>query len=167
MTEADLSNGKPPRLALITVPLVLGIGFLAGQLSNSGYGNAWFDALAKPQAMPPGWAFGTAWSILYVLLGIVLAILIRAPRSKARSMALPLFLAQLVLNFCWSPIFFGAHEVELGLGVIVAIFLLSLAATPVIAKLSRIAAWLMIPYLMWLAFASYLNFEIWRLNPAA
>ena len=153
--------------ALVTVPVILGFGFLAGQLSNSGYGNAWFDALAKPAAMPPGWAFGTAWSILYALLGIVLAILLAAPRSRARSTALALFLVQLGLNFCWSPIFFGAHQVELGLATIVAILLISLAATRGIAEISRPAGWLMVPYLAWLGFAAYLNFEIWRLNPAS
>lgn len=162
-----ISNTAKPvvRIALITVPVILAVGFLAGQLSNSGYGNEWFDALAKPDAMPPGWAFGVAWSILYALLGILLAILLAAPRSKARSAALALTLVQLGLNFCWSPIFFGAHQVELGLATISVILLLSLAATRYIARVSRSSAWLMVPYLGWLSFAAYLNFEIWRLNP--
>ena len=162
------STAKPARrIALITVPVILAVGFLAGQLSNSGYGNDWFDALAKPSAMPPGWAFGAAWSVLYMLLGIVMAIVLAAAPSKMRTLALTLFLAQLSLNFCWSPIFFGAHQIELGLATIIAILLLSLVAARCIAEISRAAACLMVPYLAWLGFAVYLNFEIWRLNPSA
>ncbi len=162
------STAKPAvRIALITVPVILAAGFLAGRLSNNGYGNDWFDVLAKPGTMPPGWAFGTAWSLLYMLLGIVMAMLLAAAPSKARTLALSLFLAQLGLNFCWSPIFFGANQVELGLAAIIAILLLSVAAARCIAPLSRAAAWLMMPYLAWLTFAAYLNFEIWRLNPSA
>ena len=155
------------RAALITVPVILGLGFLMGQLSNSGYGNDWFDRLVKPDLMPPGWAFGVAWSILYVLLGIVLAIIWVAPRSKARSAALTLFFAQMALNFSWSPIFFGAHQAGLALAVIAAMLLLSIVATRSIGRVSRAAAWMMVPYLAWLSFATYLNLEIVQLNPAA
>jgi translocator protein len=166
MTDTPIqSTTNVAKIAAISVPLILGAGFLSGWLSNSGYGNDWFDGLAKPAAMPPGWAFGVAWTILYVLLGIVLAILLTAPRSRERSAALTPFLLQLALNFIWSPLFFGAHQAELGLAVIVAILLLSIAATRSIARVSRAAAWLMVPYLAWLGFASYLNFEIVRLNP--
>src|SRR5687767_8164532 len=147
MTLIPYTSTPAVRIALVTVPAILAIGFLAGQLSNSGYGNGWFDALAKPDAMPPGWAFGAAWSILYALLGIVLAVLLAAPRSKARSMSLALTLLQVGLNFCWSPIFFGAQQVELGLATIIAILLLSLAATRYIVEVSRWSAWLMVPYL--------------------
>lgn len=149
------------------MPLILAAGFLMGRLSNSGYGNAWFDALAKPGAMPPGWAFGAAWSVLYILLGIVLAIVLTASASRARTQALALFVAQMALNLSWSPIFFGAHQAGMGLAIIIVMLLLSLAATWRIATLSGAAAWLMAPYLAWLSFAAYLNFEIWRLNPAA
>jgi tryptophan-rich sensory protein len=167
MTSFPYTSMPAMRIALITVPAILAMGFLAGQLSNSGYGNEWFDALAKPDAIPPGWAFGAAWSILYALLGFVLAVLLAAPRSTSRSMALALTLLQLGLNFCWSLIFFGAQQVELGLATITAILLLSLAATRYIVQVSRWSAWLMAPYLGWLSFAAYLNFEIWRLNPGA
>lgn len=167
MISISQPSKSPNRIALMTVPSVLGLGFLAGQLSNSGFGNVWFDELAKPSAMPPGWAFGTAWSILYVLLGIVFAILLAAPPSKTRTAALALYLTQLFLNFCWSPIFFGAHQVGLGLATIIIIFLLSVTAVRPLIEISRAAAWLMIPYLAWLSFAAYLNLEIWRLNPAA
>lgn len=154
------------RVALITVPAILGAGFLIGQLSGSGYGNPWFDRLLKPAAMPPGWIFGLVWSVLYAMLGIVLATLLAAASSPARSVALALFLVQLALNFSWSPLFFAAHRVAPALLVLATMMLLSIAATRVIADISRSAARLMLPYLGWLGFASYLNFEIWRMNPA-
>lgn len=155
------------KLSLITVPIVVGIGFLMGRLSNSGFGNSWFDQLTKPEAMPPGWAFGVAWTILYVLLGIVLALVLAAPRSPARQMALGLFILQLALNYSWSPLFFAAHQVETALAVIVVILALSIAAALTLRKVNAAAAWLMVPYLAWLCFATYLNFEIMRLNPSA
>jgi tryptophan-rich sensory protein len=164
MTDTIQSPRPFARTALITVPAILGIGFLMGQLSSSGYGNAWFDALAKPAAMPPGWVFGAAWSILYVLLGLALALVWAAPPSRARTAGLALFFVQLALNFAWSPIFFAAHQVTLALATIVAMLLLSAAATASFARARPAAAWLMAPYLAWLAFASYLTWEILRLN---
>lgn len=153
------------KLSLATVPAIVGIGFLMGRLSNSGFGNAWFDQLTKPEAMPPGWAFGVAWTILYVLLGIALALALAAPASPARRTALGLFILQLVLNYSWSPLFFAAHQVKLALAVIVAILALSTATAIALRRVKATAAWLMLPYLAWLCFATYLNFEIMRLNP--
>jgi len=165
MNNIALSRSTP-KTALVTVPVILGIGFMMGQLSNSGYGNDWFGALTKPAAMPPGWAFGTAWSILYVLLGVALAMIWNAPPSRQRSTGLILFFVQLTLNFAWSPIFFGAHRVALALAVIIAMLLLSAAATVAFVRIKLLAAWLMAPYLAWLGFAAYLNYGILRLNPA-
>jgi tryptophan-rich sensory protein len=115
--------------------------------------------------MPPGWAFGVAWSLLYVLIGIAVAMIWAAPPSRARSAGLALFAVQLLLNFSWSPLFFGLHQVAPALVTLVAILALSVATTAVFARVRPAAAWLMAPYLAWLAFATYLNFEIWRLNP--
>ena len=156
---------KPATLSLVTVPMIVGVGAVMGLISNSGYGNAWFDALAKPAVMPPGWVFGLAWTILYALLGIDLALALSAQRSAARTSGITLFAIQLLLNFSWSPLFFGAHQVKLALAVIVAIFLLSLGALRRFWQFSRTAAWILIPYLAWLGFASFLNLEILLLNP--
>ena len=71
------------RWALVTVPAIVFLGFLSGKLANSGYGNRWFDALVKPDFMPPGWAFGVAWTILYILMGLALAIVIHARGARA------------------------------------------------------------------------------------
>jgi len=155
------------RYALITMPLVLLLGIASGRASNSGYGNAWFDALVKPEIMPPGWVFGAAWTLLYILLGLVLAMILHARGARGRGVALALFLGQLLLNFAWSPIFFAFHRVEEALIVIVAMLALSIAATFVIASVRRTAALLMVPYLAWLSFAALLNYQIVALNPQA
>ena len=101
------------RWALVTVPAILFLGFLSGKLANSGYGNRWFDALVKPDFMPPGWAFGIVWPILYVLMGLAVAMILAEPPSDRRRNALLLFVAQLALNFAWSPVFFAAHDISL------------------------------------------------------
>lgn len=154
------------RTALLTVPAILLIGIASGRLSGSGYGNRWFDALAKPAIMPPGWAFGAAWTTLYIALGLALALVLAAPDSRARRTALALFAAQLALNFSWSPVFFALHDIGLALAIILAMLALSIAATYLFARIRQAAAWLMMPYLAWLAFACLLTYRILELNPA-
>ena len=155
------------RYALVTVPAVLLLGTLSGRISNSGYGNPWFDALVKPEAMPPGWMFGVAWTILYVLLGLSLAMILHARGARGRGLALAFFLAQLLLNYSWSPIFFAAHQVRTAMIVIVAMFALAAVTAFLFARIRRAAGVLMLPYLAWLCFAAFLNYQIIQLNPDA
>ena len=155
------------RVALLTVPAIVGFGSLSGWLSNSGFGNAWFDGLTKPSFMPPGWAFGVVWPILYALLGIALAAVLQEPATKRRRQALILFFAQLALNFAWSPIFFAAHDMRLALYVIVAMAVIAAMAASQFRQIRPLAGWLMVPYLAWLCFAAALNAAIDKLNPGA
>ncbi len=155
------------RIALFTVPAVLLGGILSGRASGSGNGNAWFAALDKPGFMPPGWAFGAAWTILYIVLGLVLAMILHARGARGRGLVLGLFLAQLALNFAWSPLFFAAHQVVTALIAILAMIGLAAAAAFFSWRIRRAAALLMLPYLAWLCFAAALNFAIVRLNPDA
>jgi len=155
------------RWALVTVPTIVFLGFASGYLANSGYGNRWFAALAKPELTPPGWVFGTAWTILYVLLGLALAIVLHARGSRGRGLAITLFLVQLVCNFAWSPLFFGAHEATLAFYLLLAIFVLATVTTVLFGRIRALAAWLMLPYLVWLGFASALSYDIDRMNPDA
>ena len=155
------------RWALVTVPAIVFLGFLSGKLANSGYGNRWFDALDKPAIMPPGWAFGVAWAILYLLMGLALAMIIHARGARGRGSAILLFLVQLMLNLLWSPLFFRAHQVDNALILILALFAVVIATTLLFWRVRRAAGLLMLPYLAWLAFAAMLNYEIARLNPEA
>lgn len=156
-----------PAIALISVPAILGAGFLSGWLSNSGYENAWFNGLAKPFFMPPSWAFPVAWSSLYVLLGLALALVLAEPPSERRRNGLVLFFVQLALNFAWSPIFFAAHDISLGKMVIFLMAAIAAAAAGQFFRLRPLAGLLMLPYLAWLIFAASLNAAIEGLNPGA
>src|SRR5262245_55380301 len=94
------------RTALITIPAIVIVGSLIGYLSNSGFANAWYAPLQKPVFQPPAWMFGVVWALLYALLGLALAIVLREPPSNERRDALSLFGGQLAINFAWSPVFF-------------------------------------------------------------
>jgi tryptophan-rich sensory protein len=155
------------RYALVTVPLVVLLGTISGRASGSGYGNPWFDALAKPDFMPPGWVFGAAWTILYILLGLVLAMLLHARGAHRRGRVIALFLLQLALNYAWSPVFFAWHQVGTALTLVGAMIALTVALVVLLWPIRRVAALLMLPYLFWLCFAALLTASIYTLNPNA
>lgn len=155
------------RWALFTVPAIVLLGFLSGRVANSGYGNRWFDALDKPALMPPGWAFGAAWTVLYVLMGLALAMVLHARGARLRKVAVALFAVQLVLNLCWSPLFFRAHQVGAALVLLLVLLAFVIATALVFWRIRRTAGLLLLPYVAWLGFAGYLNAEIGRLNPDA
>ena len=155
------------RWALVTVPAIVMIGSLSGLLSNSGYANRWFAALDLPAITPPGWVFGAVWPVLYVCLGLSLAMILHARGAQGRGFALLLFFVQLIANFAWSPLFFGAHQVTTALYLIIFILMLTVAATFAFASIRKAAAWLLVPYMAWLCFAAILNFQIDQRNPDA
>ena len=155
------------RWALLTVPAVLLLGTLSGRIANSGYGNPWFDALAKPAFMPEGWVFGAAWTILYVLLGVSLAMLLHARGAQYRGIAIAVFLVQLAANYAWSPLFFAWHQPGPALALIVLMIVLGVALVVLMWWIRRVAAMLLLPYLGWLCFAALLTASIWQMNPNA
>jgi len=155
------------RTALITVPAIVLLGSFSGWVSNSGFGNAWFDSLDKPFFMPPRWAFGLVWPILYALLGIALALILEQPPSAARRHALTLFFVQLALNYSWSPLFFAAHAISAALVVIFVMAAIAAMTSRQFWHMNRLAGALMLPYLLWLCFAAALNAAIDKLNPGA
>lgn len=153
--------------ALVTVPLSVGIGLLIGYLSNSGFENHWYARLDKPAFQPPAAAFSIVWTLLYLMMGFALAIILTLPDSKRRRLALALFGVQLGLNYGWSPIFFGAHMIDLALIVILVMLLAAVAAANLFRRLRPVAGWLLFPYLLWLCLATALTYETGRLNPGA
>jgi benzodiazapine receptor len=163
---ADLAvSRKCWPLALSCVIALELLGGASGWLSNSGYGNGWFDALEKPAFMPPGYLFGIVWPILYAMLGIALAMIVAEPASGRRRIALILFFVQLALNFAWSPIFFAGHDIGLAKWVIFAMAAMAAAAAGQFMRMRKAAGLLMVPYLAWLLFAATLTATIERLNP--
>ena len=155
------------KFALITVPAIVLAGSASGWLSGSGYGNPWFDQLVKPPFMPPGWVFGAAWTTLYALLGLALAMILGEPESDRRKKGLILFFVQLALNYAWSPIFFAGHDITLAKLVIFVMAGIAAAAAGQFWRMRPLAGALMIPYLAWLIFAATLTAAIENLNPEA
>jgi tryptophan-rich sensory protein len=155
------------RWALVCVPAIILLGFLAARLSGPGAESIWYQRLVKPAIMPPGWVFPIAWTILYALMGFALAVVLNARRARGKGVAIGLFVVQLALNLIWSPLFFGAHQVSQAFWVIVAMLVAAIATTFAFGRIRSAAAWLLLPYLFWLGFASMLNFSIDRLNPDA
>lgn len=155
------------KYALVAVPVILGLGSLSGYLSNSGFGNPWFDAVEKPGFMPPGWVFGVTWTILYTLMGVALALVLAAGPSRPRRRGLILFGVQLLLNYLWSPIFFGAGAIDGAFLVIMAMNVIVTATIIAFWRTRRVAALLLLPYLAWLCLATALNHEVGALNPGA
>ncbi len=153
------------RIAVITIPLVLLLGRMSAQVAGSVAENPWFMALAKPALYPPGWVFGVVWSVLYVMMGAAVAHVIHARRARRRGLALALFTVQLLLNLAWSPLFFAAHRIGPAFFLILAIFALALPTALLFVRIRKVAGWLLVPYLLWLAFAAVLCWQIWQLNP--
>lgn len=155
------------RWALVTVPAIVLIGSLMGILSNSGWSNRWFAALDLPPIVPPGWVFGAVWTTLYILMGLALAAILNARGARGRGAAVSLFLVQLIANYAWSPLFFGARQVTSAFWLILFILAAAILTTWLFGRIRRVAAWLMLPYLCWLGFAAALNWDIDRRNPDA
>jgi tryptophan-rich sensory protein len=125
----------------------------------------WYASLVKPALNPPNWLFGPVWTVLYALMGLA-AFLIwrRGLQTKGVKHALGHFLIQLVLNALWTVIFFGLHRPGLALIEIVVLWLAILFTIIIFRRISRPAAWLMMPYIAWVSVAAYLNASIWFLN---
>ena len=155
------------KTALVAVVAIEVLGGLSGWLSNSGYGNTWFDGLAKPAFMPPGWVFGLVWPILYAMLGVALAMILAEPPSERRRNALILFFIQLALNLAWSPVFFAGHDIVLAKVIVFAMAAVAATTAGQFIRLRRAAGLLLVPYLAWLVFAATLTAAIQQLNPDA
>jgi translocator protein len=155
------------RWALFVVPVVMFLGFLSGTISGSAEENSWYQTLIKPEAQPPGWVFGVVWPTLYFLMGLAFAMILHARGARSRGLAIGLFITQFLINLSWSPLFFGQHKVATAFFVILAMIVAAIATTVVFARVRKAAAWLMVPYLVWISFAAILNYEIDRLNPDA
>ena len=155
------------RWAVVTVPLIMLLGFVSSRLSPSGDDNPWYAALAKPAATPPGWVFPIAWGLIYILLGLALAMILHARGARLRGVAIGLFVAQMVANLAWSPLYFGGHRLVASFVLLIVIFVLALATTLVFARVRSVAGWLMVPYLAWLCFAGSLTWDMVRMNPNA
>jgi len=155
------------RWALFAVPVVLLLGFLAGQVSGNTAENAWFTALEKPAIFPPPATFGIVWSVLYVMMGFALAMVLAAWGARGRTAAIVLFAVQLALNLAWSPLFFAGHQISGALYLLVVLDVAVAVTVVLFWRVRRLAGGLLLPYLAWVLFATVLNWQFLQLNPDA
>ena len=143
--------------------ICLGAGLL-GMIFTSPAIPGWYASLVKPSFNPPNWIFAPVWNLLYTMMAAALFIVSGTKSSRERSLAVYTFAGQLSLNAAWSAVFFGAQSPLGGLVVIILLWLAILLTIQRFRPISRYAAWLLVPYLLWVSFASVLNFFLWRLN---
>jgi tryptophan-rich sensory protein len=125
----------------------------------------WYAALNKPSFNPPNFLFGPVWTILFALMGIALYLVwSHSGDKKEVKSALALFAIQLMLNVLWSFVFFGWHQPGWAFVEIILMWLAIFATIVSFSKISKTAAWLMVPYLAWVSFATCLTYAVWRLN---
>lgn len=152
-----------PRLVLSVIGCEL-VGILGSIFSVSAI-PTWYATLNKPFFAPPNWIFGPVWTLLYLLMGISLYLIWELGwNTKKVKPSRNFFILQLALNFIWSPVFFGAQNPEAALVIIVAMWLAIVYTIRSLYPLSRTAAYLLVPYLFWVSFATVLNAAIVVLN---
>lgn len=166
MTTQSVDPGARKGLisAIISIAIALAIGAIGG-LATASTVDTWYAGLKKPAFNPPNAVFGPVWTILYVLMALAAWRVWRADlASDRRRRALVLYAVQLALNLAWSLIFFGLRQPALALADVGLLLAAVLATAAAFWRIDRPAGLMMIPYAAWVAFASVLNLEIWRLN---
>ena len=144
--------------------LVLIFTFGAAGIGSRFPPSTWYATLSKPAWNPPNWLFGPVWGILYLLMAIAAWLVWRHVGQPGAALALGLYALQLALNAAWSWIFFGRHQLGMALIEILALLLAILATLIAFWRVEPLSGYLLLPYLLWVAFASVLNLTLWRLN---
>lgn len=145
------------------IGLAEGVGLLSGLLSRSAT-SSFGETVIQPPLSPPAIVFPIVWTVLYALMGVGAARVSLTPESPVRSQGLNLFVTQLIVNFFWPLIFFNAGAYGFAFFWLLLLLASVILMTLEFRKTDPLAATLQIPYLLWLLFAAYLNFGVWRLN---
>ena len=143
----------------LALPLLVGV---LGSVVTFGSINSWYVTLVKPSFSPPNYLFGPVWTTLYVLMGIAFYLVLTSNKKKEH--ATKIFLLQLLLNFLWSLVFFGAHNIFLAFVVILLLWATIFQNIRVFSKISKNAGYLLFPYILWVTFAAFLNLSLLLLN---
>ena len=155
-------NNTVKLIIAILIPLI--VGFTSG-FFTAGNVTGWYQTIQKPSWNPPSWIFGPVWTTLYIMMGIALFLVWRSDAADSvKKTAIVLFGVQLVFNFFWSLIFFEMHQPGWAFAEIVVMWVFILLTIFSFGKVSSLAAWLLVPYISWVSFASILNYTIWKLN---
>jgi translocator protein len=146
---------------VVAIAICEGTGIVSGFVSQANM-NPWFDALNKPNWNPPAWIFAPVWTLLYLLMGIALWLVWKSNMPKPKKLiAILVFALQLFFNFLWSILFFNLHSPLAAFVCIVLLLGCILITIFIFAKISQKAAWLLLPYVAWVSFATMLNCSIW------
>lgn len=150
--------------AVVSIIVCQGAG-LIGSIATFPAIPTWYASLVKPPFNPPNWVFGPVWTTLYTLMGIAAFLVWRKGiRDRQVRIALAIFVVQLVLNVLWSVVFFGLHFLLGGFILIVILWVAILLSIIIFSRVSKVAGVLLIPYILWVSFATVLNFSLWSLN---
>jgi tryptophan-rich sensory protein len=138
---------------------IIGSVFTASSISG------WYATLVKPPFNPPGWIFGPVWTFLYAMMGLAAYLVYEnGPGRPEIRKALTVFAIQLIINALWSIVFFGARQILGAVVVIVLLWVMILLTIRLFSRISKAAAYLLVPYLLWVSFASVLNISLYTLN---
>lgn len=155
-----------PILALALSVLAVEIVGASGSIFTVRGLGPWYDSLQRPALAPPNWVFGPVWTALFALIGVALWLVWRQVDSSPREVRIGfgVFVVHFVFNLGWSAVFFGMQELGWGLAVIGVLWLLIVATMWTFDRVDRRAPLLLVPYLLWVSFAAYLNYRFWVLN---
>lgn len=149
---------------IIAIAIPLAVGATSGFFTITGI-ESWYQTINKPSWNPPGSVFGPVWTTLYVLMGVALFLVWKSSGSDTlKRTAITLFAIQLILNFFWSFIFFDQQQPGWAFVEIITLWFFILLTIFSFARVSKMAAWLLVPYISWVSFAAILNYTIWKLN---
>lgn len=148
---------------ILSIALPLLVGYTASFFTRPEI-EGWYLLLNRPAWNPPDWLFAPVWTSLYILMGIACYLIWIKKPSAGRRTALLLYIVQLALNFTWSFLFFRMHQPGLAFMEIILLWISILLTIFAFARLNKVAAWLLVPYISWVSFAAILNYTIWTMN---
>jgi len=164
MTKIPETSGVSAAGQIIALLAWVGLSFLTAWIGSRFSPGDWYLQIQKPSWTPPGYLFGPVWSVLYLCMGVAAWLVWRRAGFSGASLALTLFVVQLILNGAWSWIFFGMHKPGLAFTEILMLWGTILATLLAFWRVSPAAGILFIPYLAWVSFAAILNYSIWQLS---
>ena len=148
---------------ILSVILCQSAGFIGSIFTRMSV-STWYQDIVKPPFNPPSWVFAPVWSLLFLLMGTALFLVWETKGSRYRKPAVWIFMGQLFFNIMWSAAFFGLRSPFLGIQVIIILLALIVLTIRIFGRVSKTAAYLLVPYLVWVSFATVLNISLYMLN---
>lgn len=164
MTDRSDNRFLSAVVLIFFIAICFGVAWTGAQVSPGIASSEWYDQLNKPDWNPPGWLFGPVWTFLYFIMAIAAWRIWKQSGFRGSKQELSFFGVQLLLNGLWSQLFFNAQEPGIAFIEIILLLAAIVATTWLFYQKDRIAGWLMVPYMLWVTFATVLNGRIWWIN---